>query len=267
MSETVNDPLLTRLKLAENVARAGGEKALSYFHQRDTLVVETKHDLQDVVSRADREVEQMIDQHIRAQFPDDGFLGEEYGLQQGTSGYTWVVDPIDGTSPFLNGMPNWCVSVAVLHDGVPVIGVIYAPTYQECYVAAKGHGATLNGRRLQVDPARTLQNHVTGFGANSYVEPQEVGNILAAILAAGGNFIRIGSGALMLAWVAAGRVVGYYEPYMHAWDCLAGYCLVAEAGGWYHPFNTEGERLLKGAQVLAVAPGAEADLKRIAGIA
>ncbi|MCP6341405.1 inositol monophosphatase, partial [Klebsiella pneumoniae] len=89
-------------------ARAGGAKALEYFHQRETLVVETKYDLQDVVSRADREVEQMIDQQIRAQFADDGFLGEEYGLQEGSSGYTWVVDPIDGTSPFLNGMPNWC---------------------------------------------------------------------------------------------------------------------------------------------------------------
>jgi len=266
MSDTGLYALKARLHLAEEVARAGGAKALEYFHRRDTLVVETKYDLQDVVSRADREVEQMIDQQIRSLFPDDGFLGEEYGLQEGNSGYTWVVDPIDGTSPFLNGMPNWCVSVAVLHEGVPVIGVIYAPYYEECYVAALGQGATLNGRRLQVDPARTLQNHVTGFGANSHVSPTEVGNILAALLEAGGNFIRIGSGALMLAWVAAGRVVGYYEPYMHAWDCLAGYCLVKEAGGWYHPFNTEGERLLKGAQVLAVAPGAQADLKRIAGL-
>lgn len=266
MNDADKNNLLTRLALAEVVARTGGEVALNWFHQRETLVVETKHDLQDVVSRADREVEQLIAARIREQFPQDGFLGEEYGLQPGSSGYTWVVDPIDGTSPFLNGMPNWCVSVAVLHEGVPVVGVIFAPCYQECYVAALGEGATLNGRRLQVDATRTLQNHVTGFGANSYVSPEKVGEILASLLAAGGNFIRIGSGALMLAWVAAGRVVGYYEPYMHAWDCLAGYCLVKEAGGWYHPFNTEGERLTKGAQVLAVAPGAEADLRRIAGL-
>jgi len=266
MSETLNSALQARLMLAEQVARAGGKSALAWFEQRDTLVIETKYDLQDVVSRADRDVEQLIDQQIREQFPQDGFLGEEYGLHPGASGYTWVVDPIDGTSPFLNGMPNWCVSVAVLHEGIPVIGVIYAPVYDECYVAALNNGAWLNGRRLQVDPARTLQNHVTGFGANSHVSPEEVGRLLAALLAAGGNFIRIGSGALMLAWVAAGRVVGYFEPYMHAWDCLAGYCLVKEAGGWYHPFNTEGERLLKGAQVLAVAPGAEQELKRIAGI-
>ena len=262
----LHDEMMSRLALAEAVARAGGATALSYFSRRDTLVVETKYDLQDVVSIADREVEQTIADRIREAFPDDGFLGEESGLQPGRSAYNWVVDPIDGTSPFLNGMPNWCVSVAVLRDDVPVIGVIFAPTFEECYVAALGEGATLNGRRLQVDPARTLQNHVTGFGANSYVSPQQVGEIVAALLAAGGNFIRIGSGALMLAWVAAGRVVGYYEPYMHAWDCLAGYCLVKEAGGWVHPFNTDGDRITKGAQVLAVAPGAEADLRRIAGL-
>lgn len=266
MSETLSSALQARRELAEQVARAGGEKALAWFRQRDSLVVETKYDLQDVVSRADREVEQLIAEQIRLRFPQDGFLGEEYGLQPGSSGYTWVVDPIDGTSPFLNGMPNWCVSVAVLHEGIPVVGIIYAPVYEECYAASLGAGATLNGKILQVDPARTLQNHVTGFGANSHVSPEEVGRLLASLLAAGGNFIRIGSGALMLAWVAAGRVVGYFESYMHAWDCLAGYCLVKEAGGWYHPFNTEGDRLLKGAQVLAVAPGAEAELRQIAGV-
>jgi myo-inositol-1(or 4)-monophosphatase len=262
----MNEQITQRLTLAEQAAREAGAKALDYFNRRESLVIETKRDAQDVVSIADREVELLIREHIARQFPQDGFLGEEFGLQPGDSGYTWVVDPIDGTSPFVNGMPNWCVSVAVLRDDVPVIGVIFAPTFEECYVAALGEGATLNGRRLQVDPARTLQNHVTGFGANSYVSPQQVGEIVAALLAAGGNFIRIGSGALMLAWVAAGRVVGYYEPYMHAWDCLAGYCLVKEAGGWVHPFNTDGDRITKGAQVLAVAPGAEADLRRIAGL-
>jgi myo-inositol-1(or 4)-monophosphatase len=266
MTELDNGALMERLALAEKAARTGGALALKWFNQRERLVIETKKDLQDVVSIADREVEQHIDDLIRTQFANDGFLGEETGLQTGTSGFTWVVDPIDGTSPFLNGMQNWCVSVAVLFAGEPVIGVIYAPCFDECYIAASGKGATLNGITLKVDPARTLQNHVVGFGANSYVTPKEVGELLSAVLEAGGNFIRIGSGALMLAWVAAGRVVGYFEPYMHAWDCLAGYCLVKEAGGWYLPFNTEGDRITKGAKVLAVAPGAEEELKRIAGV-
>lgn len=262
----MSEQISRRLALAEQVAREGGAMALDYFTRRDSLVIETKRDAQDVVSEADRNVELLIRDRIVAQFPDDGFLGEEYGLQPGSSGYSWVVDPIDGTSPFVNGMPNWCVSVAVIYQGEPVIGVIMAPCQQECFVAAGGQGATLNGKTLRVDPARTMQNHVTGFGANSYVTPERVGEIAADIVRAGGNFFRNGSGAMMLAWVAAGRLVGYYEPYMHAWDCLAGYCLVNEAGGWTHAFDTEGEKLTRGAPVLAVAPGAKEELLRIAGL-
>lgn len=260
----MSEDISRRLALAEQAAREAGAKALDYFNRRETLVIETKRDAQDVVSIADREVELLINGMIAQAFPDDGFLGEEFGLQAGSSGFTWVVDPIDGTSPFVNGMPNWCVSIAVIHAGQPVIGVIMAPCQQECFVSARGQGATLNGKPLRVDPARTMQNHVTGFGANSYVTPERVGEIAAGITAAGGNFFRNGSGAMMLAYVAAGRLVGYYEPHMHAWDCLAGYCLVVEAGGWVHAFNTEGERLVRGAPVLAVAPGAKDDLLRIA---
>jgi len=260
----MSEQITQRLALAEQVARLAGAKALDYFNNREALVIETKRDAQDVVSIADREVELLIREQIAQQFPDDGFLGEEFGLQAGSSGYSWVVDPIDGTNPFVNGIPNWCVSIAVIYQGEPVIGAIMAPCQQECFVAAKGLGATLNGKKLQVDPARTMQNHMTGFGTNSYVSPARVAEVIAEISAAGGSFFRNGSGAIMLAWVAAGRLVGYYEPYMHAWDCLAAYCLVNEAGGWTYAFNTEGENLLKGAPVLAVAPGAKADLMRIA---
>ncbi|MGV1866308.1 MULTISPECIES: inositol monophosphatase family protein [unclassified Rhizobium] len=264
-SQTVSG-LEGRFTLAQTVALEAGKLAFDYFNRRETLVIETKRDLQDVVSIADREVEELIRSRFGEAYGADGVLGEEYGLQAGTSGYTWVVDPIDGTSPFVNGMPNWCVSIALLHDCIPVVGVIYAPCFDEVYAGCLGRGATLNGKTLSLDASRTIQNAVTGFGANSHVTPASVGKIVEGILEAGGNFIRNGSGALMLAYVAAGRLVGYYEPYMHAWDCLAGYCLVKEAGGWYHPFPTEGERLTRGSQVLAAAPGAIDDLKKIAGL-
>ncbi|MBB4278701.1 inositol monophosphatase family protein [Rhizobium mongolense] len=258
--------LEARLAHAEAVAREAGAMALDYFKRRETLVIETKRDPQDVVSIADREVENLIRGRFNQAYPDDGVLGEEYGLEAGTSGFTWVVDPIDGTSPFINGMPNWCISIALLHDGVPVVGVICAPCHDELYAAALGLGATLNGKTLRLDPTRTIRNSVTGIGANNYVTPAFVGKMVESLLAAGGNFIRNGSGALMLAYVAAGRLVGYYEPYMHAWDCLAGYCLVKEAGGWYQSFPTEGEGLTKGAPVLAAAPGAIHDLRQLAGL-
>ena len=256
-----------RYVLAKAIAQEAGAMALDYFNRRDSLVIETKRDLQDVVSIADRNVENLIRQRVEATFPEDGFLGEEFGHTPGTSGYTWVVDPIDGTAPFVNGMPNWCVSIAVLHDNTPVIGVIGAPCHNELYTAASGKGAKLNGRVLTLDPSRTIQNAMTGIGANSYVTPERVGDIVSQLLHAGGNFVRNGSGALMLAYVAAGRLVGYYEPYMHAWDCLAGYCLVKEAGGWYHPFPTQGEGLTKGAPVVAAGLGARAELEKLAGLA
>jgi myo-inositol-1(or 4)-monophosphatase len=255
-----------RFALAQAMAREAGAVALGYFNTRETLVIETKRDLQDVVSIADREVENLIRARVAEGHSGDGFLGEEYGLVEGHSGYTWVVDPIDGTSPFVNGMPNWCVSIAVLDNGEPVIGVICAPCHDELYAGASGMGATLNGKVLTLDPSRTIRNAVTGIGANNYVTPAFVGKMVETLLEAGGTFIRNGSGALMLAYVAAGRLVGYYEPYMHAWDCLAGYCLVKEAGGWHHPFPVDGEHLTKGAVVLAAAPGAIDDLKAIAGL-
>jgi myo-inositol-1(or 4)-monophosphatase len=266
MTEHVVAGLEGRLARAEEIAREAGALALDYFNRRETLVVETKRDLQDVVSIADRDVENLIRGRFHETYPADGILGEEYGLEQGSSGFIWVVDPIDGTSPFVNGMPNWCVSIALLSEGRPVVGVICAPCHNEVYAAALGMGATLNGKRLTLNANRTIRDSVTGIGANNYVKPAFVAKMVERLLDAGGNFIRNGSGALMLAYVAAGRLVGYYEPYMHAWDCMAGYCLVKEAGGWYHPFPTEGEKLTKGSPVLAAAPGATDDLRKIAGL-
>lgn len=243
--------LKQRFELAKSLAEEAGALALDYFNRRDTLVIETKRDLQDVVSIADRNVETFLRERVLAAIPEDSFLGEEFGLQAGTSGYTWVVDPIDGTAPFVSGMPSWCVSIAVLHLGVPVIGVIKVPCADESYAAAAGLGAALNGKKLQLDPSRNIQNSMTGISSNTLAAPELVGSIITDLLARGGSFIRNGSGALMLAYVAAGRLVGYYEPYMRAWDCMAGFCLIKEAGGRFMAFPGEGEELLKAHPVLA----------------
>ncbi|MEM9631556.1 MAG: inositol monophosphatase family protein [Pseudomonadota bacterium] len=253
-----------RFQLAQEMAEEAGTLALDYFQRRHELMIETKRDLHDVVSIADRNVEDLIRKRIAASFPDDGILGEEHGYEEGTSGYTWVVDPIDGTAPFLNGLSSWCVSIAVLRDGEPVIGVIKAPCDDETFASMKGKGASLNGQALELDAARTLQNGLTGIGGNSHVPPAMIGASITSLLEAGGNFVRTGSGALMLAHVAAGRLVGYYEPYMHAWDCLAGYCLVKEVGGAHLHFPVEGEAIRKGSPVLAAGPGAFRDLEELA---
>jgi len=255
-----------RFALAQKIATEAGVVALAHFNARERLIIETKADPHDVVSIADRDVEDLIRDRIAAAFPGDAILGEEYGVSAGTSDYTWVIDPIDGTSPFVNGMPTWCISIAALYGEEIAIGVIYVPCNHELYASAAGMGATLNGKVLKLDGSRTIRNAVTGIGANSHVTPAVVASIIEKLLDAGGNFIRNGSGALMLAYVAAGRLVGYYEPYMHAWDCMAGYCLVREAGGWHHPFPIKGDGLTKGSPVLAAANGAVSDLRAIAGL-
>lgn len=260
----VSTPLDARYRLAKEIAEEAGALALDYFQRRRDLQIEIKSGMQDVVSIADRNVELLIRRRLEEAFPEDGILGEEYGHQTGSGGFTWVVDPIDGTSAFVNGLSSWCVSIALLAAHEPVIGVIRVPCDRETFAAMKGGGATLNGDKLQLDSSRTLQNSLTGIGGNHHVAPAVIGTVISSLLSAGGNYIRTGSGAQMLAAVAAGRLAGYYEPSMHAWDCLAGYCLISEAGGQYLPFPVEGEAIRNGAPVLAAGPGAYGDLLALA---
>ncbi len=130
--------------------------ALDYFNKRDSLVIETKRDLQDVVSIADRNVETLLRERVAAAFGDDGFLGRSMATRTEVP-----VTPGSSTRstnrPFVNGMPSWCVSIAVVRDGAPVIGIINVPCSKEIYASAEGHGATLNGTRLKLDPSRNLQ--------------------------------------------------------------------------------------------------------------
>lgn len=259
-----SDTLQARFNLAQVMAEEAGNMAMDYFMRRKELTVETKTGLQDLVSIADRNVESLIRDFLRESYPEDGILGEEHGVQDGTSGYLWVVDPIDGTAAFLHGMPNWCVSIGLLKDNQLVMGVVRVPCDDETFAAIKDGGATLNGDGLMLDAAKTLQNSLTGIGANHDIPPEMVGSVICDLMAAGGNYVRTGSGAQMLVHVAAGRLAGFYEPSMHIWDCLAAYCIVAEAGGLHRDFPLEGEGRLAGGPVLAAGPGAFEALDQIA---
>ena len=253
------DGLLARRDLAERVAREAGALALGHFRSRGALLIEAKRHLQDMVTEADREVETLIRRAIAAEFPEDALLGEEHGIAAGTSGLTWVIDPIDGTAPFLAGLPGWCVSIGAVDADGPALGVIHAPVLEETFVAARGSGARLNGAPIEVTRRFDLRTGLLGVGANDRVDPHTVGRMLGDLSAAGASWTRYGSGALMLAWVAAGRLVGYLEPRMSAWDCLAGYCLIQEAGGRVLPFP-DGERLTRPAPVLGATPQAHDEL-------
>jgi myo-inositol-1(or 4)-monophosphatase len=257
-----DNDVAARLEHAQAIAREAGNIAMSYFSRRDELAVETKANPQDVFSVADRNVETRIREMVAGAFPADGFLGEEFGVTEGSSGFTWVVDPIDGTSPFIYGLPTWCVSISLLHEGRTMAGVIYAPPTDEMFGCMKGAGATLNGRPMVLGAETTLRTGLTGLGANFRVPRETIVNFVDGLMEIGGVFIRNGSGALMLAHVAAGRLVAYYEPHMNSWDCLAGMLMVREAGGWAGEFP-DGDSLLDGGPVIVAAPGAIHELQEL----
>ena len=226
-----DDPVGDRYAAAHGIAIAAGETALRYFERRETLAIDPKTSLQDVVSEADRQVETEIRAAIAARYPEDGLVGEEHGSAAGASGYIWVIDPIDGTSPFLCGQPNWCVSIALVGPDGIAAGVIHAPVPGETYAARRGHGAFLNERRLAMASSADIATAPVAFGASAKADPAEVGAFAEELYRAGGVMFQNGSGALMLGYVAARRLSGYYDPTINAWDCYAGLVLVEEAGG------------------------------------
>jgi len=239
-----------RYRLACDVAVAAANKAFEFYQQRQELVVEHKgDDFQDVVSCADRTVENLTREMISGCFPHDDFLGEESGGGDEHALCTWVVDPIDGTSCFLNGLHNWCVSIGILVNGEPIIGVVYDPNHRELFRACKGKGAWVNDEPMYVHNGKDVKDGLMGVGVSHRVTPETFVPFIGALLHNGGMFIRNGSGALMTAWVAAGRLIGYYEPHMNAWDSLPGLVLVREAGGVSNHFlNNHG--LLRGNPLL-----------------
>lgn len=256
----MTDRIAARAAFAADLAHRAGQIALGYFRDRASLVVETKAAALDLVSVADRAVEEMIRGEIARAFPDDAILGEEGGAAEGTSGLAWIIDPIDGTVPFLMGLPHWCVVIALVEGADTLVGVIDVPVTGERFFARAGHGATLDGVRLALDAARRIDQSPIAVGASERCDPGRIANVIRRLMEAGSIYYRNGSGANMLACVAAGRLGGFVEPAMNPWDSLAGLLMIREAGGIAHPFPA-GQRL---GLTLAAAPGIWDDLYRIA---
>lgn len=249
---TRSSPTDSRYFLAQTIARHAGMMALELFRRRDQLIIEFKG-TQDMVSAADRDVESYIKAQVRAVFETDGFLGEEGGVDNADAEFVWVVDPIDGTACFVNGMHSWCVSIAVLHRGEPVIGVVFDPNANELFHARTGGGAFCGAQPIRVHPGTSLKDGVLGVGTSFRVGVDDFIPFLDAVLRDSGMFIRNGSGALMITYVAAGRLIGYFEPHMNSWDALAGFVLVHEAGGKCNAFLDD-NGLLRGNPVIVANP-------------
>lgn len=243
-----------RQLVARDVVKRAGELALGYWRDLGSLEIQNKG-LQDVVSQADVRTEELIRADLAAAFPHDAFLGEETGAD-GLDGADaiWVVDPIDGTQPFVLGLPTWCVSVALVTGGEIVLGFLTCPALDESFEARLGVGATLNGAPLRVREASTLADGLTTLGYSRRTSPQDAAAMLLALLEQGGMFHRNGSGAIGLASVAAGRMIGYVEEHINSWDCLAAILLVTEAGGRVSDYLGR-NGLLDGGPIVAGSPG------------
>ena len=222
--------------LAVDIAREAGELARRRRTEGVALAA-TKSSLADIVTEADREVEQLIRDRLAAARPDDGFLGEESDPHPGTSGLTWVVDPIDGTVNYAYGIPHYAVSIAAV-TGEPVpsgwtaqAAVVYTPTVDELFCAARGEGAWLGAQRLQVSTVTDAGALLaTGFGYDPATHDADIARV-RRLMPLARDLRRAGAASLDLAYVAAGRLDGYFERGLKPWDHAAGALLVTEAGG------------------------------------
>ena len=247
----MNIDIQERYLFSQQLVKKIGQTALNFYLNRSQLQIQCKQgEQQDLVSIADKTVENDIKSALKQHFPHDGFLGEESGAENLEQAFCWVVDPIDGTSPFLYGLHAWCISIALLHHKKIVAGVVFDPLHNELFHAAIGQGAFLNGKVINTAKATSLKEGLVGLGVSHRVHPNTFTPVLHQILLDGGMFIRNGSGALMLAYVAAGRLIGYFEPHINAWDTAAGIILIQEAGGSTNDF-LENDGLLKGNYILA----------------
>lgn len=224
------------VNVAVRAARAAGAVILRYLNRVDSLKVEEKARM-DFASEVDRLAEAEVTRELRRAFPDHAILAEEGGAT-GKSEKVWVIDPLDGTHNYLRGFPHFCVSIGFLDHGDPVHGVIYDPLRDELYTASKGDGAFLNDRRIRVSRREQLAGALlcTGF---PFRQRQHLDAQLAmtrALLGEAEDIRRTGSAALDLAYVAAGRLDGFFEIGLKPWDMVAGCLLVREAGGQYADF-------------------------------
>ena len=224
-------PRHPQLDVALEAARAAGEVLRSYF--RGTFTVRVK-DGPDVVTEADLEAERTVIATIRTHFPDDKILAEESHRDAADSDRLWIIDPLDGTTNFLHGVPQFAVSIAYYEQGMPVCGVVHNPIYNEWYVALAGQGAWFNDEPANVSPATNLEKVLVATGFYYDRGPLMEGTVAAVgdVFRRGVHCIRrMGAASLDLCYVGTGRFGAYFEYLLSPWDFAAGRLFVEEAGG------------------------------------
>jgi myo-inositol-1(or 4)-monophosphatase len=242
-----------RLLTAQAVAREAGALARRRF--LDSSFKVGFKGPQDYLTEVDGETEDLISARLGEAFPHDGFIGEETaGRTAHDDGAIWVVDPIDGTANFARGIAHFCVSIACVAGGRIEVGVIYDPIRDELFSARRGGGAWLNGAAIKASEAGSLANATVEVGWNVRSGAAKYVDLIRRVVLWGAAPFRTGSGALAVAYVAAGRRDGFVEHHINAWDCLAAILLVQEAGGYVSDFLAN-DGLTKGNALIACAPG------------
>ncbi len=227
------------LPTAIETARAAGDILRDGFNRPHSIHLKTN--ATDMATETDEAAEKLIVERLQAAFPEHSILGEEGGAYDvAGASYRWVIDPLDGTTNFAHGIPHFSVSIALTDgDGWPVIGVVYDPMRDECFVAAKGMGATLNDKPIGVSQTPALSQAVmaSGFPYDKWHDPRNNADLWGHFVVRSRGVRRFGSAALDLAYVAAGRFDGYWEQKLNPWDVLAGILLVQEGGGLVTGFD------------------------------
>ena len=238
------------LKMAETWAKEVGKIHLSYF-RGNNLDIHTKSNVYDVVTSADKESEAFLLSKIGEFFPDYAVLGEETGEHAGVADYRWVIDPLDGTNNFSQGLPIFTVSIGLQYKEATILGVVYAPCQEEMYTAIRGEGAYMNGTPIHVSVKEDLAHSVlgTGFPYDKGVNPDNNIANLVAILPHLRGIRRMGTAAYDLCCTAAGWLDGYWELNLNLWDMCAGALIVEEAGGKVVHFRTD-----RGVSIIAANP-------------
>lgn len=217
----------------------------------------------DFITAVDGEIERLVAARLEAAFPQDGMIGEEGASRPGER--LWIVDPIDGTANFARGIGHFCISIALLAGGRTVVGVIHDPMRDETFAARLGGGATLDGKPMAVSGVTDMGRASIECGWSTREPVARYVEVVSNVMALGGGLYRCGSGALGMAYVAAGRIDGYCELHINAWDVLAGHLLVEEAGGRCNDFLA-GEGLTRGNPILAATPALYDALSDASGV-
>ncbi|RUO68459.1 inositol-1-monophosphatase [Idiomarina ramblicola] len=245
------------LNIAVRAARAAGKILVKNFDQGSPVEAESKG-LNDWVTDMDKAAEQAIINTIKKSYPNHGIIAEESGTQAGEENdFQWVIDPLDGTTNYMRGIPHFCISIALLHKGSVQQAVVYDPMREELFTASRGAGAQLNGRRLRISPKVELKGAIlaTGFPFKMKNRTPEYLEMFSKLFEHCADIRRAGAAALDLAYVAAARHDAFWEMGLKPWDMLAGELLVREAGGIVSDFQG-GHNYIQSGNIAAGAPKA-----------